>query len=72
MYTVGYAFFYGFSLITRSYPVLYVSLFAHFCQMLFLTLVEDPRPHSPFITLSSHCTRHREDLWGHGEGGEEG
>jgi phosphatidylethanolamine N-methyltransferase len=43
MYTVGYSFYYGLSLITRSYVVLYVSLFAHFCQLLFLVVVEDPR-----------------------------
>ncbi|EFA80267.1 Phosphatidylethanolamine N-methyltransferase [Heterostelium album PN500] len=42
MYTIGYSFYYGASLISQSYTVLYVSLFAHFCQMLFLVLVEDP------------------------------
>eukprot|EP01137_Pigoraptor_chileana_P013411 Opistho-2@66904 len=42
MYSVGYMFFYGMSLITRSYIVLYASLTAHFCQFLFLGLVENP------------------------------
>eukprot|EP01132_Coremiostelium_polycephalum_P009119 gene9119-11175_t len=42
MYTIGYTFYYGASLISQSYTVLYVSLFAHFCQLLFLVLVEDP------------------------------
>eukprot|EP01121_Diplochlamys_sp_Union-15-3_P008041 TRINITY_DN2101_c0_g2_i3.p1 TRINITY_DN2101_c0_g2~~TRINITY_DN2101_c0_g2_i3.p1 ORF type:complete len:397 (-),score=53.40 TRINITY_DN2101_c0_g2_i3:91-1221(-) len=42
MYTIGYAFFYGASLIAQSYTVLYVSLFGHFCQLLFLGIVENP------------------------------
>uniref|UniRef100_A0A6B2L0I3 Phosphatidylethanolamine N-methyltransferase n=1 Tax=Arcella intermedia TaxID=1963864 RepID=A0A6B2L0I3_9EUKA len=42
MYTVGYAFYYGCSLITESYTVFYVSLFAHISQLLFLSLVENP------------------------------
>jgi len=42
MYTLGYTFFYGASLITQSYTVLYVSLFGHFCQLAFLSLVENP------------------------------
>jgi len=51
MYTVGYAFYYGFSIITRSYTVLYVSLFAHFCQLLFLVVVEDPRAALPLFLV---------------------
>lgn len=42
MYTLGYAFYYGLSLITQSYTVLYLSLFAHFLQLAFLALVEQP------------------------------
>jgi phosphatidylethanolamine N-methyltransferase len=42
MYTVGYSLYYGFSLITRSYTVLYVSLAAHFMQLCFLVFVEEP------------------------------
>lgn len=42
MYTLGYAFFYGLSLISQSYTVLYLSLFAHFLQLAFLALVEQP------------------------------
>ena len=42
MYTIGYAFFYGASMITQSYTVLYVSIVAHACQLIFLTIVENP------------------------------
>eukprot|EP01126_Amoeba_proteus_P060493 TRINITY_DN8002_c0_g1_i16.p1 TRINITY_DN8002_c0_g1~~TRINITY_DN8002_c0_g1_i16.p1 ORF type:complete len:315 (+),score=48.59 TRINITY_DN8002_c0_g1_i16:693-1637(+) len=42
MYTVGYAFYYGAFIMTDSLTVLYVSLFAHFSQLLFLHYVETP------------------------------
>ncbi|KAG0005344.1 phosphatidylethanolamine N-methyltransferase [Entomortierella chlamydospora] len=42
MYSVGYAGYYGISLMTASYMVLFVSLFAHAAQFAFLTLVENP------------------------------
>lgn len=42
MYTIGYSFFYGASLITQSSTIFYVSLIAHFCQLVFLALVENP------------------------------
>jgi phosphatidylethanolamine N-methyltransferase len=42
MYTVGYSAYYGISLITQSYTVLYLSLVAHLLQMLFLIYVEEP------------------------------
>eukprot|EP01080_Neovahlkampfia_damariscottae_P000725 gene725-8977_t len=42
MYTVGYAFYYGSSIISRSYTVFYVSFFAHMMQLAFLTFVENP------------------------------
>ncbi|CAO3574883.1 unnamed protein product [Mortierella alpina] len=42
MYSVGYAGYYGISLMAASYMVLFVSLFAHAAQFAFLTLVENP------------------------------
>ncbi|KAF9353259.1 phosphatidylethanolamine N-methyltransferase [Mortierella sp. NVP85] len=42
MYSVGYAGYYGISLMTASYTVLFVSIIAHAAQFAFLTLVENP------------------------------
>ncbi|KAJ1918994.1 phosphatidylethanolamine N-methyltransferase [Mycoemilia scoparia] len=42
MYSIGYAGYYGGSLITGSYTLFYVSLAAHISQFLFLSLVENP------------------------------
>ncbi|KAB2574613.1 Phosphatidylethanolamine N-methyltransferase [Lasiodiplodia theobromae] len=42
MYSVGYAGFYGISLMAASYKVLFISIIAHAAQFAFLTLVENP------------------------------
>lgn len=42
MYSVGYAFYYGVSMMTASYTVLFTSLIAHAAQFAFLVLVENP------------------------------
>ncbi|KAF9512838.1 hypothetical protein BS47DRAFT_1376879 [Hydnum rufescens UP504] len=42
MYSVGYAGYYGLSLISGSYPVLFASLAAHAAQFAFLVLFENP------------------------------
>jgi len=42
MYSVGYAGYYGLSLIVGSETVLYVSLAAHACQFAFLVFFENP------------------------------
>ena len=42
MYSVGYAGYYGISLMAASYNVLFISLIAHAAQFAFLILVENP------------------------------
>ncbi|BCR90520.1 phosphatidylethanolamine N-methyltransferase [Aspergillus chevalieri] len=42
MYSVGYAGFYGISLMAASYKVLFISIIAHAAQFAFLVLVENP------------------------------
>ena len=42
MYSIGYAGFYGISLMAASYNVLYISIIAHAMQFAFLTFVESP------------------------------
>ncbi|GJD09446.1 Phosphatidylethanolamine N-methyltransferase [Galdieria sulphuraria] len=42
MYTIGYAAYYGSCLIAQSYNLLFISLFSHGSQLLFLMLVEEP------------------------------
>ena len=42
MYSVGYAGFYGISMLAASYKVLFISVVAHAAQLIFLSLVESP------------------------------
>ena len=42
MYSVGYAGYYGISLMAASYKVLFISILAHAAQFAFLLLVENP------------------------------
>lgn len=42
MYSVGYAGYYGISMMAASYKVLFISIIAHAAQLIFLALVESP------------------------------
>lgn len=42
MYSIGYAGYYGISMIAASYSVLFISIVAHAAQFAFLVLVENP------------------------------
>ena len=53
MYSVGYAGYYGVSLISNSFVVLCVSLLAHAAQFLFLYLVEEPHIQKTYGTAGS-------------------
>ncbi|KAF7560607.1 hypothetical protein G7046_g3534 [Stylonectria norvegica] len=42
MYSIGYAGYYGISMMAASYEVLFISILAHFAQFAFLVIVENP------------------------------
>ncbi|ODV61413.1 phosphatidylethanolamine N-methyltransferase ASCRUDRAFT_75436 [Ascoidea rubescens DSM 1968] len=42
MYSIGYIGYYGFALLTKSYLILFISIFAHLLQFFFLYSVEEP------------------------------
>ncbi|TIC96167.1 Phosphatidylethanolamine N-methyltransferase [Colletotrichum higginsianum] len=42
MYSIGYAGYYGISMMAASYEVLFISIIAHLAQFAFLVIVENP------------------------------
>lgn len=60
MYTVGYSLYYGLSLLSRSYTLLFVSLTAHALQLAFLFFVEEPHIERTYGKLPT--TTSNEDL----------
>ncbi|KAJ9068573.1 phosphatidylethanolamine N-methyltransferase [Entomophthora muscae] len=69
MYSVGYAGYYGISLLTGNTTVFYVSLLAHAAQFLFLVVVENPHiektypsDNAPPATPDVHSVYHPRNL----------
>lgn len=58
MYSVGYMWFYGASLISGSYTVFFVSLAAHASQFAFLYFVENPHIEKTYNTISEKIGEH--------------
>ncbi|GJQ14900.1 hypothetical protein GpartN1_g6691.t1 [Galdieria partita] len=56
MYTIGYAAYYGSCLIAQSYNLLFISLFSHGSQLLFLMLVEEPHIQRLYSKPNHHNT----------------
>ena len=73
MYSVGYAGYYGISMMAASYKVLAISIIAHAAQFAFLTLVENPHiektynPPPPRKRLDSHSTSRERPISSHSE-----
>jgi len=56
MYSIGYAGYYGISMMAASYSVLFISIIAHAAQFAFLVLVENPHIEK---TYNPPAPRHR-------------
>ena len=60
MYSVGYAGYYGISLMAASYKVLFISIVAHAAQFAFLVWVENPHIEKTYNALPSRKQPHSE------------
>jgi phosphatidylethanolamine N-methyltransferase len=65
MYSVGYAGYYGISMMAASYKVLFISIAAHAAQFAFLVLVESPHIEKTYNApppRKRHADSSRDDL----------
>ncbi|KAF2121347.1 phosphatidylethanolamine N-methyltransferase [Lophiotrema nucula] len=65
MYSVGYAGYYGISMMVASYKVLLISIIAHAAQFVFLSLVENPhieKTYNPPQRRKRHSSLTRQNL----------
>lgn len=66
MYSIGYAGYYGISMMAASYDVLFISILAHAAQFAFLAIVENPHiektynPPPPRQRIESETSGHPE------------
>lgn len=67
MYSIGYAGYYGISMMAASYSVLLISIVAHTAQFAFLVLVENPHIEK---TYNPPAPRKRADIPAASESGE--
>lgn len=64
MYTVGYAWMYGSSMIAGSFQVLALTMFSHLMQMFFLGYVEDPHIQRTYgVEFEKTKSTHRENIF---------
>ncbi|GAB1319020.1 phosphatidylethanolamine N-methyltransferase [Madurella fahalii] len=68
MYSIGYAGYYGISMMAASYEVLFISILAHAAQFAFLAIVENPHiektynPPPPRIRAESEASSQAESV----------
>ncbi|EPE06109.1 phosphatidylethanolamine n-methyltransferase [Ophiostoma piceae UAMH 11346] len=57
MYSIGYAGYYGISMMAASYDVLFISIVAHLAQFVFLAVVENPHIEKTYNPPQSRADR---------------
>lgn len=71
MYSVGYAGYYGISLMAASYKVLFISIIAHAAQFAFLALIENPHIDKTYNPLPPRKTTSSASRTGDGGNGQD-
>jgi phosphatidylethanolamine N-methyltransferase len=64
MYTVGYAWMYGVSMISNSFQVFALTMFCHLMQMVFLAAMEEPHIQRTYgVEFEKNKSTHRENIF---------